>query len=153
MRFCFVISTFTDFCGLLHAFFEPCKKFRDVLAANDERRKEAQDMVMRAIDEQSVAQSSRNNLGSVNRKIDSQYQPFAAYFADEIKMRRQICEPSAHFSAASANICKKACIFDDGQEFQRSSTDERAAAEGGPVHARNKRGRKMLVGDDRSQRQ
>src|ERR1700689_3237869 len=86
LRFRFCVLGRAGFCCVFQGLFELVEKFCDVVAPDDERRQEAQDMFVGAIDEQAAAQGFGDDRGSVYRKIDAENQAFAADFADEIEL-------------------------------------------------------------------
>ena len=85
---------------------------------------------MRAIDQQPLPQSFRDERGALDREIDADDQSFTAHFADEIKARRKLLQSRAEFCAALADIGEQVFFFHDGEKFKRCRADERAAAEG-----------------------
>src|SRR5580704_18809929 len=87
LRFRFCVLGCARFCCLFQGFFELGEEFDNVLAPDDERRQQAQNMFVRAIDEQAAAQGFGDDWRAVNREINAENQALAADFADEIEAR------------------------------------------------------------------
>src|SRR6185437_8385286 len=93
------------------------QEFAHVSGANDERWKQPQNMLVRAVDQQPLSQCFLDEKRPVDGQIDSQNQPFAANFADEVESRSQFLDPGAKLRAASANVFDQLAIFHYVQEF------------------------------------
>ena len=150
---CFVGRICRRFCACGQYGFKFPEKFRDVAPANDERREQAQNMIVRAIDQQAAAQRFLNERRAVNRKIDAEHQSFAADLADEIESRGELFEAGAQFRAARADVCEQFLFFDNGEKFKRGGANQRTAAESRAVHSRRECGGEFLTGDESAERQ
>src|SRR5258705_12327330 len=65
---------------------EETKEFANLRTGDDEGRQEAQGEIVRAIDDQALAQSFGGEGIAVDRELDAEDQAFAANFADEIEL-------------------------------------------------------------------
>ena len=125
-----------DFEALAEHRFEFPEKFGHILSADDERRKQPQDMIVRAVDQQAAAKRFLDKGRAFDREIDAEDQAFAANFADEIEARGELFKSGAEFGAARANVGEQIFLFDHGEKFESGGADERTAAERRAVHSR-----------------
>src|SRR6267143_1992964 len=136
-----------------HHGFKFFEKLRNLTPADDERREKAENVVVRAIDEQATSERFLNYGRPVDGEINAEHQAFAADFTDEIEAPRNSLQASAQFSAALPDVCEQVRFFDNGEKFERGGADQRAAAERGPVHSRRKGRGEFFIGDECAERQ
>ncbi len=80
--------------------FEFAQELGDVARANDERRKQPQDVLVRAVDEQAALEGFLRERTAVDGKIDAKDQTLAADFTDEIEAGGKLFESGAKLRAA-----------------------------------------------------
>ena len=114
--------------------FEFLEEFGYVARAQDERRQQPQNVLVRAVDQQAARERFGDERRAFDRKIDALDQALAAQLADEIETRRELFEAGAKLGAALADVGEKIVVFDDREKFERGGADQRAATESCPMH-------------------
>src|SRR5580658_5279671 len=104
LRFRFCVLGRAGFCCLFQGLFELGEEFDDVSAPDDERRKQTQDVFVRAINEQAATQRLGDDWSTVNREINAEDQAFAADFADEIEAGGDFFNSLAQLGAAFTDV-------------------------------------------------
>src|SRR6267154_210506 len=132
---------------------EETKEFANLRTGDDEWGQEAQGEIVRAIDDQALAQSFGGEGIAVDGKLDAEDEAFAANFADEIELSGELGEACAEFGAAGADIFEELFIFDDGEELEGSGTNQRSTAKGRAVQAGADAGSYRFVGENRAEGQ
>src|SRR6267154_5112597 len=133
--------------------FEETKEFANLRAGDDEGRQEAQREIVRAIDDQALAQSFGGEGIAIDRELDAEDQAFTANFADEIELCCELGQACAELGAACADVFEELFIFDDGQELEGGGTNQRSTAKSGAVQAGTDAGGDSFVGENRAEGQ
>ncbi len=81
--------------------FDFRETFLHLLRGQNKRRQQAQDVVVRAVDQQALFQRFGNVRSALDVQIDAEHQAFAANFADEIEFR-------GHFFQARLAVPRRA---------------------------------------------
>src|SRR5579864_5742477 len=129
------------------------EKLAHLRFSDNERRKKAQSVIVRAVDEESLFRGFGDERATFNGKFHADHEAFAADFFDEIEFGRKFRKAFEKVSAAGANVLEEFFVFDDIQEFERGGADERPAAESSAVEARRDARGDGFGGENRTERQ
>src|SRR6267143_1662654 len=91
--------------------FEEPEKFAHLRAADNERGKQTQRKIVSAVDQQSALHGFRDKWRAFDGELDTDHQPFAANFADEVKFGGELREASAQLSATRANVFEEFLVL------------------------------------------
>src|SRR5205085_10676225 len=112
---------------------EHAKEFTDVRTRDDERRKQAQCEVMRAVDQQATPKGFDDEGIAIHGKLNSDHQAFTTNLTDKVEALGEGLQAFAQLSAARADILEQLFVLDDPENFERCGTYERSTSKCGAV--------------------
>ncbi len=121
--------------------------------ADDERRQQADHVVVRAVHNQPVAQRRFHVRAAFDGKIQAKDQAFAAHLADEIELRSKARKPGTQLRSSLTHVLEQVLVLEDRQKLQRHRARQRPAAERRSMQARRKRLGEAFLRHDRAERQ
>src|SRR5574337_1489483 len=92
---------------------EKAEKLADLRRADKERRKQAQGVIVRAVDEQAALHGFGDEGAAFDGKLDAEHEAFAAHFPDEVEFRGQPGKTFTEFGAARANVREEFLLFEN----------------------------------------
>src|SRR5580765_8319756 len=93
--------------------FQETQELAHLSASDEERRKQAQREIVRAVDEQAAKHGLRDKRSAVDGQLDANHQALAANFADKWELGGERGKASAQFRTASANVFEEVFLFND----------------------------------------